>query len=312
MFFYNSEKKYNQFSQYLKQELGSKVYKVTIDAGFSCPNRDGTISTGGCLFCDDGGSFSQAHSAKLSVTEQLNEGIGNLKRRFRAQKFLSYLQAYSNTYADVDTLRQIYTDSLCHPDVVGISIGTRPDCVDDKKLDLIAEFATKYHTWLEFGLQTIHDETLQFINRGHDYATFEKAYFQAKVRGINVCVHVILGLPNETEKQMMATAKKLGELEVDGVKLHQLCVLENTQLARLYEAGQIKLLEQEKYVDLCCRFMEYLSPNTKIHRLTGNGLVKNLIAPKWLPKKFEVLNSIDKWFAENNSYQGCLFGKSES
>ena len=307
MFFYNSDKKYNQFSQYLKQELGSKVYKVTIDAGFSCPNRDGTISKGGCLFCDDGGSFSQAHSAELSVVEQLNEGISNLKRRFKAQKFLSYLQAYSNTYADVCTLKKIYSDALNHPDVVGMSIGTRPDCVDEEKLDLIAEIASKYHTWLEFGLQTIHDETLRFINRGHDYATFEKAYHQAKQRGINVCVHVILGLPNETEEQMLATAKKLGELKVDGVKLHQLCVLENTQLARLYEAGQIKLLEQEKYIDLCCRFMEHLSPETKIHRLTGNGLVKNLIAPKWLPKKFEVLNSIDDWFNEHDSYQGRLF-----
>ena len=307
MFFYGTNKRYNQFSQYLKQELGTKVYKVTIDAGFSCPNRDGTISKGGCLFCDDGGSFSQAHSPNQPVVAQLNEGIDNLKRRFGAQKFLSYLQAYSNTYADIETLKQIYSQALNHEDVVGISIGTRPDCVDNEKLNLIGEISENYHTWLEFGLQTIHNKTLKFINRGHDYETFEKAYIQAKEKGINVCVHVILGLPEETEEDMLATAKKLGELKVDGVKLHQLCVLENTQLAKLYKQGSISLLEQETYVDLCCRFMEYLSPETKIHRLTGNGLVKNLIAPRWLPKKFEVLNNIDDWFEKNNSYQGRLF-----
>ena len=307
MYFFNTNKRYSQFSQYLKAELGDKVYKVTIDAGFSCPNRDGTISRGGCIFCDDGGSFSQAHNPNLSIKAQLDEGINNLKTRFGARKFLAYLQAYSNTYAPVEKLKDIYSQALDHEDVVGISIGTRPDCVDEEKLDLIADISKTKHTWLEFGLQTIHNKTLQFINRGHDYECFENAYFQAKERNIKVCVHVILGLPNETEEDMLETAKKLGELQVDGVKLHQLCILKDTKLENLYNAGHITLLEQEKYIELCCRFMEYLSPETKIHRLTGNGLVKNLVAPKWLQKKFEVLNRIDDWFEEHNSYQGIYF-----
>ncbi len=304
MFYDGSDKRYNQFSQYLKQKFGTKVYKVTLDAGFSCPNRDGTISFGGCLFCDESGSFSQAHSSALTVKQQLNQGIENLSRRFGAKKFISYFQAFSNTYADVETLRKVYYDALSHPDVVGLSIGTRPDCIDDEKLDLIANIAKEHHVWLEYGLQTIHNRTLKFLNRGHDYECFEKAFFAAKQRGINVCAHVILGLPGETKEDMLATAKKLGELKIDGVKIHQLCVLANTQLAKLYEKGQIALLEEDEYIELCCDFMEYLAPTTTIHRLTGNGLIKNLIAPKWLQKKFEVLNNIDKTFEKRNSYQG--------
>ena len=309
--FYNSDKRYNQFSQYLKNKFGTKVYKVTIDAGFSCPNRDGKISFGGCIFCDAGGSFSQAHDSSLPVTEQLNEGIKNLSTRFGAKKFISYLQAYSNTYADVKTLENVYKSVLAHPDVVGLSIGTRPDCVDDKKLDLIADISKEHHTWLEFGLQSIHNKTLKLINRGHDYECFEKAFFDAKKRGIKVCAHVILGLPGETKEDMLATAKKLGELEIDGVKIHQLCVLADTQLEKLYNSGELKLLNEDEYIELCCDFMEYLSPETTIHRLTGNGLIKNLIAPKWLQKKFEVLNLIDKTFEKRGSYQGSKFSKAK-
>jgi len=309
MFYENSDKKYNQFSQYLRSKFGTKVYKVTIDAGFSCPNRDGTISSGGCIFCDNSGSFSQAHSANQPVKAQLSEGIENLKKRFGAKKFISYLQAYTNTYADIDKLNEIYSNALDNPDVVGLSIGTRPDCVDDAKLDLIGDIAQKHHTWLEFGLQSIHNKTLKLINRGHDYECFETAFLKAKARNINICVHVILGLPQETKEDMLETAKRLGELEVSGVKIHQLCVLKDTQLESLYNTNQIKLFSEEEYINLCCDFLEYLSPQTTIHRLTGNGLIKNLIAPRWLQKKFEVLNGIDKEFERRNSFQGYRFNK---
>ena len=214
------EKRYNAYSEYLKQKFGAKVYKITLDAGFSCPNRDGTISKNGCIFCDDGGSFSQAHSNRLSIEEQVKVGAETLKNRFKAQKFMSYFQAFSNTYKPVNELEKIYTASLNHPDVVGISIGTRPDCVDDDKLKLIQSFTPDYYTWIEYGLQTVHDKTLLKINRGHDYDCFLRMYEKTReYSGINICLHVILNL-FENYDEMMQTAQTIAQLEPDGVKIH--------------------------------------------------------------------------------------------
>lgn len=302
-----TNKRYYQFSEYLKNKFGKKVYKITLDAGFSCPNRDGKISSGGCIFCDDGGSFSRAHSKLLSVQEQVQEGIHNLSTRFKAQKFMSYFQAYSNTYKPVDELKNIYDASLCHPDIVGISIGTRPDCVDEAKLDLIASYTNNYETWVEYGLQSMHDKTLRFINRGHDFETFVKAYNLTKQRGINVGVHVILGLPGETKEDMLTTIKTLAKMDVDGVKFHCLCIFPNTKLYDMYEAGEIKLLEEDEYVDIACDCIELLPSDTTIHRLGGNGLQAIKVAPKWLNKKFEILNKIDFELEKRNSYQGFYF-----
>ncbi len=303
MFFNGTDKRYNQFSAYLKNKFGAKVYKITLDAGFSCPNRDGTISTGGCIFCDDGGSFSQAHSNMLSIEEQVNIGAQTLKNRFKAQKFMSYFQAYSNTYKPVGELETIYKSALKHPDVVGLSIGTRPDCVDEAKLDLIADISRDYYTWLEYGLQSIHDKTLKKINRGHDYDCFLRAYNNTKERGINVCTHVIFGLW-ETKDEILETAEELARLKVDGVKIHMLCALQGTKLARLYEAGEIDFMNEDDYVNLVCDFLELLPAETTIHRLAGNGLKKNLIAPRWLGAKLDCLNKIDRELQKRNSYQG--------
>ncbi len=304
--FNNTDKRYNQYSAHLKNKFNAKVYKITLDAGFSCPNRDGTISTGGCIFCDDGGSFSQSHSNLMSIEQQVNTGIENLSKRFKAQKFMSYFQAFSNTYKPVKELEKIYNSALKHDDIVGISIGTRPDCVDDEKLDLIASYKDDYYTWIEYGLQSVHDKTLAKINRGHDYNCFLKAYEKTKSRGINVCVHVIFGLW-ETHDEIMETAKSLAALGVDGVKIHMLCALENTLLAKMYETGEIDFMSEEEYVQTVCDFLEYLPPETTIHRLAGNGLKKNLLAPRWLDKKFECLNMIDREFLKRNSYQGIKF-----
>ena len=289
--FNNTDKRYNQYSSHLKNKFGAKVYKITLDAGFSCPNRDGTISVGGCIFCDDGGSFSQAHSNLLSIEKQVEIGIETLTNRFKAEKFMSYFQAYSNTYKPV------------HKDIVGLSIGTRPDCVDNEKLDLIASYANDYYTWVEYGLQSIHNKTLKKINRGHDFDCFLKAYEKTKERGINVCVHVIFGLW-ETHDEIMETAKKLAQLEVDGVKIQMLCALENTKLAQMYFDGEIDFMSEEEYVQTVCDFLEYLPETTTIHRLAGNGLKKNLIAPRWLGAKLDCLNKIDREFVKRNSYQG--------
>lgn len=307
MFFNETDKRYNQYSANLKSKFGVKVYKVTLDAGFSCPNRDGNISKGGCIFCDDGGSFSQAHSNTLSVEQQLITGIETLSARFKAKKFMSYFQAYSNTYKPVGELEKIYKSALNHPDVVGLSIGTRPDCVDKDKIKLISEFQEDYYTWIEYGLQSVHDKSLKTINRGHDFDCFLKAYELSKEFDLNVCAHVILGLPGESREDMLETAQKLAELKIDGVKIHMLCALNNTELARQYEEGKIEFMSEEDYVQIVCDFLEILPVETTIHRLAGNGLSKDLIAPMWLGKKFNCLNQIDRELERRKSRQGFRY-----
>lgn len=304
--FNGTDKRYNQFSAHLKNKFGAKVYKITLDAGFSCPNRDGTISKGGCIFCDDGGSFSQAHSNLLSIEEQVKVGIKNLSERFKAEKFMSYFQAFSNTYKPVGELEKIYNASLCDERIIGLSIGTRPDCVDYDKLKLISGYKADYYTWIEYGLQSIHDRTLKKINRGHDFDCFLRAYEKTKEYGINVCVHVIFGLW-ESHDEIMQTAKKLAELKVDGVKIHQLCALENTKLADMYRAGEVDFMSEDDYIKTVCDFLEYLPPETTIHRLAGNGFSKTLIEPQWLGKKMDCLNKIDREFLSRGTYQGVKY-----
>ena len=299
------EKRYNAFSDYLKQKFGAKVYKITLDAGFSCPNRDGTISNCGCIFCDDGGSFSQAHSNQLTIEEQVKTGAETLRARFGAQKFMSYFQAFSNTYKPVNELEKIYNASLKHPDIVGLSIGTRPDCVDKEKLKLISSFTPDYYTWIEYGLQSVHDKTLIKINRGHDYKCFLEAYEKTKEAGINICLHVILNL-FETHEEMMQTAQTIAKLEPEGVKIHMLCALEGTKIADMYRQGELTFMSQEEYVSTVCDFLEYLPPQTTIHRLAGNGLRTELVAPRWIGKKLDTLNKIDREFIKRNSRQGFL------
>ncbi len=306
MEFNGTDKRYNQFSEYLKNMFGAKVYKITLDAGFSCPNRDGVISNEGCIFCDDGGSFSQAHSNKLSISEQVNIGAETLAKRFKAKKFMSYFQAFSNTYKPAKELEKIYKEALCRPDIVGISIGTRPDCIDDDKLNLISSFTSDYYTWIEYGLQSVHDKTLKKINRGHDYKCFLNAYEKTKNKNINVCLHIILNL-FETYDEMMETAKTIAELEPDGVKIHMLCALEGTKLAKMYQEGEIDFMTEDEYVSTVCDFLEYLPAKTTIHRLAGNGLRTELVAPRWIGKKLDCLNKIDREFLRRNSWQSIKF-----
>ena len=300
----NSGKRYNSFSQYLKDRFGEKVYKVTINANLGCPNRDGTKSYGGCIFCDDSGSFSRAHDADLDIKEQLLTGISTLEKRFKAQKFIAYLQSYSNTYADVPVLKKIYDDSIDNDRVVGLSIGTRPDCVDEAKINLISSYTDKKEVWIEYGLQSIHDKTLIAINRSHTAQEFIDAVNLTKNKGIKISAHVILGLQGETKEDMLQTAKALADVGIDGVKLHALCVLKNSKLEKFYNDGSLRVLQEDEYVDLACSFMELLPENVIIHRLAGNGYKQALLAPLWLGQKFKTLNKIDEWFECNNSWQG--------
>ena len=301
---YRNNKRYFTFSDYLYSLYGRKVYKLTLDAGFSCPNRDGTISSGGCIFCDESGSFSMAHSSRLSVMEQVKTAIENLPKRFKAELFLAYFQAFSNTYASVEDLQKVYDEAFCDSRVVGISIGTRPACVDKERLDLIAGYK---NPWLELGLQSANDNTLELINRGHDFKTFEGAYKLAKARGIKVCVHIILGLPNETPKDMLKTARILSKLGIDGIKIHALTVLENSPLAKIHSKSPIKLLSEDEYCNLVCDIIEILPPETTVHRVGGSGLSSTLIAPLWARNKFETMNKVDRILWERDSYQSIKY-----
>lgn len=298
------QKRYNQYSSHLHDVFGCKVYKITLDAGFSCPNRDGSISDKGCIFCDEGGSFSQAHSSSLNIESQVNKGIEQLRKRFKAEKFIAYFQSYSNTYGPVEKLKDYYDRALSHPDLVGLSIGTRPDCIDREKIELIQSYTNNYLVWIEYGLQSVHNKTLKYINRGHSFKDFENAVELSKNRGINICAHVIIGLPGETKEEIMETARTIAQLGINGVKIHLLCILRNTELEKLYNTGRITLMSEQEYVETVCDFLEILPPEVTIHRLAGNGLKTLLIAPKWLDEKFKILNMIDRELEKKDSWQG--------
>lgn len=300
------------FSDFLKAKFGQKVYKVTLDAGFSCPNRDGTLSSDGCIFCDDSGSFSRLYSASLPIEEQLQIGMRKIKDRYHAEKFLAYFQAYTNTYKPVNELKQLY-DKVFVEDVVGMSIGTRPDCVDEEKLDLISSYNNENRfIQVEYGIQSVHDKTLKFINRGHDFACFEKACRLSKERGLTVCAHVILGLPNETHEDMVRTAKTLANMGIDGIKIHMLAVMEGTKIHKLFNENKISLMSEDEYIQTVCDFLEYLPPDMVIQRLAGNGKREIRIQPRWLGKKLELVGKMEKEFEQRNSKQGSKYNISLS
>ncbi|MCA9798899.1 MAG: TIGR01212 family radical SAM protein [Cyanobacteria bacterium HKST-UBA04] len=300
------EKPYLPYSQVLREKFGCKVYKVTLDAGFTCPNRDGSKGVGGCTFCDTTGSSSRAQNRRDSLTEQIQKNIDRMRARFGADKFVPYFQSFTNTYAPPDRLKRLYDEALsAHDDVIGLAISTRPDCVDEAKLDLIATYKRPDgYLCVEYGMQTIHDKSLALVNRCETYADFRHAFELTRARGIDQCVHVILGMPGETHADMMATARALSDLKPEGVKIHCLCAMEHTPLARLYERGQWQPLAQADYVALVTDFLEHLDPAIAIHRITGNGHRKALVAPRWLTKKFEVLEQVEATFAARQTRQG--------
>ncbi len=300
------EKRYNLYSQQLKERFSGRVHKISIDAGFSCPNRGGTRQRAGCLFCDPNGSGSIGIDRDFSVAAQIELGKEVMVRKYKAQRFMAYFQPFSNTNAPVETLRALYDEALGVDDVVGLAVGTRPDCLPEEVLDLLAEYHRRTYFWLELGLQTVHDPTLRFLRRGHDYRQFLQAYRGAKQRGLRVCVHVILGLPGEDREQMLATAEEMARLRVDGIKIHLLHVLKGTPLGDLYQRGEVSLFERDDYVSLVADFLERLHPETGIHRLTGDGPRELLLAPLWSLKKWEVLNAIDAEMVARDTRQGAL------
>lgn len=299
-------KRYNLFSEHLKERFGGRVHKISVDAGFSCPNRDGTRNLPGCLFCDPGGSGATGIERGLPVTEQLAAGKEVMRRKYKAQRFLAYFQPFSNTFAPVAHLRSRYDEALAVPDIVGLAVGTRPDCLPAEVLDLLTEYHRRTYFWLELGLQSVHDATLALLRRGHGYAAFLAAYAAARERGLRVCVHVILGLPGEGREAMLATADEMARLRVDGIKIHLLHVLRGTPLGDLYARGEIPVLEQAEYVTLAADFLARLHPDTLVHRLTGDGPRELLLAPLWSLNKWEVLNAIDDELRRRDLRQGKI------
>lgn len=290
---------YLSFNKYLKDKFGQKVYKISLDGGFTCPNRDGKAGTRGCIFCSKGGSGDFAESREMSITEQIESGKKKVERKIKSGKYIAYFQAFTNTYAPVEILRQKYEEAINHPDIVALSIATRPDCLGDDVLRLLDEMNKIKPVFVELGLQTIHQKSAKYIRRGYDLSVYDKAVRDLTKIGVNVVVHVILGLPNESENDMLETVKYVCESGANGIKLQLLHVIDGTDLAKDYEKGLFKTLEFDEYVNLIVKCVKIIPKDIVIHRLTGDGAKKDLIAPLWSADKKRVLNAINKALMES-------------
>ncbi|KUO72683.1 MAG: radical SAM protein [Desulfosporosinus sp. BRH_c37] len=298
------QKRYHTFNEHMRERLGGKIFKVSLDAGFTCPNRDGKLGIAGCVYCSERGSGDFAGDKRLSISGQFIEVKERMKKKWPNAQYIAYFQAYSNTYATVKRLREVYEEALAEEKVVGLSISTRPDCLPKDVLSYLVELNKKTYLWVELGLQSSHDRTLEWIGRGHDYAQFLKGFEQLHSREIRVCVHIILGLPGETKADMMETAQAVAKLPLEGIKIHLLHVLRGTPLATIFEHKPFDLMTKEEYVTLVVDILEILPPEVVIHRLTGDGPPDDLIGPLWSRKKWEVLNAIDAELVRRDSWQG--------
>ena len=297
-------KRYNAFGQYMKDMYGLPVYKVNVDAGFTCPNRDGTVSVGGCIYCNNDSFRPSACTSAASLREQIEKGVPYLRRRYGAERFIVYFQPYTNTYASVDILERLYCEALDNPGVIGLAIGTRPDCVDEEKISLLESLAREHFILVEYGLQSIYDRTLAFINRGHDYSCFKDAVSLTTGRGIHIGAHIILGLPNETRDDMLAMADELSLLPIEFLKIHQLQVVKDTALARLHASRPFPTFGYYEYIELLADFLERLSPRIVIQRLFAAAPEDILIAPKWHKTRSELLIDLDAFMEKRGSVQG--------
>ena len=300
-------RRYFRFSEYLRKKFGCNVYKITVDAGFGCPNIDGTLSDKGCIYCNNYAFSPSLRLKDISLHEQIERGIEYGKKRYKAEKFIVYFQPYTNTYAPVSVLKKKYDIVKDFPEVVGIAIGTRPDCIDEEKLQLIETYTENYEVWIEYGLQSIHDKTLQIINRNHTYADFLKAIEMTKGRNIKICAHVIIGLPGEGKKEIIETGKECGKLKLDGIKIHPLHVVKKTVLEKMVYEGKYRFLKMEEYVELVISFLEHLWPNTVIQRLTANCPEELLVGPEWINEKQKLLRMIDEKMEKEDTWQGKFF-----
>ena len=302
--------RYYSLNQYCKDTFGEKVYKLSLNGNMTCPNRDGSLSTEGCYYCSAGGSGDFAANAALSISDQLYEARQRIQQKTDCKKFIAYFQAYTNTYAPVEYLRRIFTEAISHPDIVALSIGTRSDCLSDEIYSLLEELNQIKPVWIELGLQSIHNKTLEYMNTHTRVQQFDTAVSELQKRKITVIAHLILGLPGENKEMMLESVKHVADLGIDGVKLQLLHVLKNTPLADIYLQEKFPLFELEEYCEFIVDCIEMLPPEMVVHRMTGDGPRKLLIAPLWSTDKKRVLNTINRIFKERNTYQGRLYSPS--
>ena len=297
--------RYLKFSDYLKERFGERVHRVSVDAGFSCPNRDGRISDRGCIYCNNQAfSFQSRTDDKIPLDVQVKEGIDAARRRFKAQKFMVYFQAYTNTYAPKEVLKERYDVVRRFDDLVAISIATRPDCMGQQILELIDSYADDYEVWLEYGVQSVHDQTLDLINRGHRYEEFLRVFQQTRGYRIKVSAHVIIGLPGETKEMMLRTADEMSRLRIDAIKIHPLHIVKKTEMEELFTRGMYKPLELDAYVELLVSFLERLRPDIAIQRLSAYCPASLLIAPGWVSQRNKVENMIEQALEKRDTFQG--------
>ncbi len=301
------DKRYHSLNYFLREKFGEKIFKISLDGGFSCPNRDGTVSHGGCIFCSERGSGDFAGSRDFSIDRQFSDIKLMMNKKWKQGKYIAYFQAYTNTYAPVEVLREKYQEAMNQEDVVALAIATRPDCLGEDVLDLLEEISKKLYIWVELGLQTAKDSTAKLINRGYKREVFEEAVKNLRERGIDVVVHTIFGLPEETSEDMLDTVKYISRLPIQGVKFHLLHLMEGTPIVKLYEQGRLKFMSQEEYIDLICKSITLLPEEVVVHRLTGDAPRELLIGPLWSLKKWEILNAIDNTLRDNNWYQSLYY-----
>ena len=302
-----NDKRYYSLNYFLREKFNEKVFKISLDAGFSCPNRDGKINEGGCIFCSERGSGDFAGDRKFSITKQFDDIKEIMSKKWKSGKYIAYFQAYTNTYGTVDLLRSKYDEALKQEGVVALAIATRPDCIDDDVLELLKEYSKKTYLWIELGLQTISDDTAKLINRGYKLEVFEKALERLRSNNIDVVVHTIFGLPGEDKNVMLNTIDYVAHKDIQGIKMHLLHVMKNTPLEQYYNMGKLEFMKEDEYVDLICEAIMRLPKSIVIHRLTGDAPRNLLIEPKWSLKKWEILNAIDQKLKEDGIFQGMEY-----
>ncbi|MDY0023616.1 MAG: TIGR01212 family radical SAM protein [Candidatus Izemoplasmatales bacterium] len=308
MNYFSEEKHYNTLNNYYRNRFGSKVYKIALNGDFTCPNRDGTISSSGCIFCSDKGSGEFGGNRQNSLKDQFINLKSMMENKWKEGKYIVYFQSFSNTYGPIKKLRKLYYEALSlDKDIVGLNIGTRADCFNDEIYDLLEEINEKTYLTIELGLQSMHDKTLKTINRGHDLMTFIEAVKNLRKRNIDVVVHIINGLPGEDNEMMIKTAKFLNTLDIQGIKIHMLYIIENTPLARIFAKKPFPMLTMKEYVEITVKQLTFLDPKIIIHRVTGDPERSALVEPAWALKKFIVSNEIDKLMRKNNLYQGINY-----
>ena len=299
--------RYYSYNFYLKQLYGHRVQRVSLDAGFTCPNVDGTVALGGCVFCDNRSFSPSRRVPKQDITDQIDDGIRRLKTRYKCNHFMAYFQPATNTYAPVEKLRPLYEQAISHPDVVALAIGTRPDCVPDDVLDLLEEFAGKTHLTVEYGMQTMHDRSLDWMNRGHHHDAFLDAMERSAGRGFEICAHIMLGLPGESHADMLATARETARVGVDAVKIHNLYVVENTPLAEQVRNEEVELMGREEYVTTLIDFLELLPPSVVVERISGEAPGDYFVGPDWCLDKPGILTAVRNEFERRNTWQGAQY-----